>query len=177
MVRVMIIPYFIWAWLVVGLLGLSAAEWGPFNFILPRSAILLIEEAKLFFILIVLPLLTAPATKETPNASPRLPQVITAGLINFGMFILLFLPLTVTGALLGHVKFYPLFVEHLLLLFVWLAILAVKQKALLRWYYLMVFSLSGALPVVYYLAAELTGRSITIVLYFNPFWLVYRILL
>lgn len=169
----MLIPFLIFAWITSGLIYLFVAEQGPFNFLSPSSLIFLIEEIKLFFILIILPLIL-PRPYGRPFKG-RYSKGIIRGLTNFGLLILLFLPLTIIGAILSDAKPSSLIIEHLLLIFIWLIILLIKQNTL-RWYYLVIFTLSGALPLFYYLMAELYGRILTGLLYFNPFWLLYKIL-
>ena len=238
--RIIFVPFLIFAWLTSGLLYLFVAERGPFNFLSPSFLLVLIEEIKLFFILIILPLILSrpygrpfkgryinriTVARKNPNCAQQChPELVSGsiemlkqtcpeempkqvrhdtfrvqhdtaserkieteefltnkgksifhGLLNFGLFILLFSPLTITGAVLGDTKLTSLIIEHLFLLFVWLIVLLLKQNAL-RWYYLVIFTLSGALPLFYYLMAELYVRILTGLLYFNPFWLLYKIL-
>jgi hypothetical protein len=157
---IMIIPYLVSAILISAVLCLLV---GVYNFFNRESLIIVIEEVKLLLILIVFPLF--PQDKAIKSA-----------LWNFLIFFLIFLPLTLISAIIGGVNIIPLIICHLLFLFIWMLAFVAMKYNLLNWYYLFSFTISAVLPLLYYLILELYGKSAFILLYFNPFWIVFKIL-
>lgn len=167
----LIICFLVWFWLVIIILYLFAKQIGIFHFLLPEDFICLIESGKIFFIIFFLPLLI-PSIKTHP---------FWQGIKILFLFFLIFLPVTVSGAILLKLDWLIIVMTHLLMLFIGFLVIRLNYLNSLfginlwRWYYLVIFAITGALPLAYYLIAELFHKIIPILLYINPFWLLWRV--
>lgn len=165
----------VWLWITIGVLLLFIGESGPFHFLLPEHLILLIEASKLCFIVICLPFFI---TQSDFVSSGRMLQ---EELVYVTILFLLFLPLTVLGAVLAELTWSILVLEHLLLLVFWGVVVNLgwlnrqRRLNLWRWYYLLGILISGGLPLLYYLINELYHKDSLRLLYLNPFWLIWQI--
>ncbi|MBI4835356.1 MAG: hypothetical protein HY811_11155 [Planctomycetes bacterium] len=147
-----------------------------FDFVSQKAILLIVEELKLFLLLIIIPLFVF----ETERNAVFGFSAVLNWLSGFALFIFIFMPLSLAGALLGSYSFGAVMAVHLLILFIWLVMMALISGDLsgsrIRWYYLSVFTVSTGLPLCYYLFAEFYGARISALLYFNPFWLLAGIL-
>lgn len=161
------ISSFILACIIALLLILSVSGSGFFSFIYQNDAEgVLVEEIKLFFILVVLPLILSVSKEKAAGF----------GLVDFSLFLLLSLPLSVFGALQGEVRALSLIALHIIFMILWVIVGRIKI-VFLRWYYLAFFLISAVFPLCYYFVLELFEKSIAILVYLNPFWLLYKILI
>ncbi len=147
-----------------------------FDFVSQKAVLPIVEELKIFLILIVFPLFLS----ETGDKSGFSVSAVLNRLAGFALLAVIFMPLSVAGALLGAYPFGTVLIVHLLMLFIWLVMMAVvngdSSGNRIRRYYLAVFAVCGGFPLSYYLLAEFYGVGPAVLLYLNPFWLVARIL-
>lgn len=158
--------------------------WGtpPFHFLSSRQLVLCVEELKLLFLLLAMPLLIKlPVEKGMPSNKLAF-SFYASGLKQIIVFLLLLLPLSMFCASIAGVEYTNLGLVHLLYLMIGSLIVSLRwreeltQTNLMRFYYLIVFGLGVAMPLFYYLRLELFNYQASFILYFNPFWLVWRIL-
>lgn len=158
----MLIGLIIWLAVTAGLALLTVNAVPPLQFLDIADLSILIEEMKLAFVLLILPLLAEKTA------------IRTQGLVYYLIFSLLFFPLSLVGVMMSGKVISGLLPIQLFLLILWFAA-SWAGRAYARWYYLAVFLLGGAVPLLYYLVLEIAGRDWVNILYLNPFWIVYKI--
>ncbi len=202
--RIPMMPIFLlWIGLTSIVLFLFVSGQPPFHFLSSRQLILYVEEMKLFFLMMIMPLLI----KSSPNqdASPYQANLLfyASGFVQIIVFLLLLLPLSVFCAETGGAKYSYLGLVHLLYLVIGGVIIGLRWREessirlpvprrngpvpklhsgsgrwtnLMRFYYLIVFGLSMGGSLFYYLRLELFNQKTSFILYLNPFWLIWRML-
>ena len=174
----------IWLWLTMALLALFISpSTPPWDFLDFKALILLIESSKLFFIVIIFPLIINRLSLSTN------PVIASDGAVgakrgnrfywqdclkSFIILILLSLPLTIMASHLGDVTLGILLRVNLLLLLIagFISLLSFRYSLI---YYLVVFLLFGVGPILYYLVLELSGASWGFLFMINPFRLFWNI--
>ena len=186
-----------WLLLTSVILILFAYETSPFSFLGLNKLALFVEESKLFFISIILPLVLSRITQPKPSGWAGSIGTI----VFFITFILLSLPLTLATSYFGGIGFNILLRSNLLLLLIVLFLISLYSRMqsprgnpvpaadpplagkslpttfsrYISFYYLIFFLLFGIMPVLYYLILEFTKQSCLFLIAINPFWLFWQI--
>lgn len=160
----------LWFWLALALLILVIRQVPPFSAITADKLILVVEQAKLFFLAVLLPLALTGNIHQGKLNKTDIVGHLTA-------FILLSLPLTILASYSSCASFNILLRSHLLLILIAITavLLCTKFPGLITVYYLVFFILFGVLPILYYLILEFTGKSFWILAAINPFYLFWQI--
>ncbi|MBI5779566.1 MAG: hypothetical protein HZA49_08945 [Planctomycetes bacterium] len=165
----------LWFWLALALMILVIRQVPPFSAITADKLIVVVEQAKLFFLSILLPLvLTKDAcpVRNSPNGT-----VISNGVGHLAAFILLSLPLTILASYFSCAGFSVLLRSHLVLILIAtaLVLMCMKFPGRLTVYYLVFIILFGVLPILHYLVLEFAGKSLWVLTAINPFYLFWQI--
>ena len=164
----------IWLWLTLALLALFISRIQPFHFLDSNALVLFIESSKLFFIIILFPLIINGECRINPTATNNSSGAIYR---TFIIFLILSLPLTIMASHLGNADLGILLRANLLLLLmaVFLTLLFIKlPEKYSTIYYLAIFIIYGIGPILYYLVLELAGASWRFLVLLNPFWLFWQ---
>ena len=160
----------IWLWLTLALLALFISRIQPFHFLDSNALVLFIESSKLFFIIILFPLIINGECRINPTATNNSSGAIYR---TFIIFLILSLPLTIMASHLGNADLGILLRANLLLLLITVFISLLSFRCSLI-YYLAIFLLYGVGPILYYLVLELAGASWRFLVLLNPFWLFWQ---
>ncbi|MEW6026722.1 MAG: hypothetical protein AB1599_05465 [Planctomycetota bacterium] len=160
----------LWFWLALGLLILIIRQVPPFSVIATDKLILAVEESKLFFLAVILPI---ALVRHTFQGKLAVADIVK----HLAVFILLSLPLTVLASYSSCTTSGILIRSHLLLILIAAtgALLCLKLPTQVNLYYLVFFILFGALPILYYLVLEFSGVPLSVLTAVNPFYLFWKI--